>query len=54
MRRVVSDRASVFYLCELSKVDPTFPKYPRLPVLSCSGYERQEAILDDACGAKDE
>ncbi len=39
MRRVTSDRGSVFYLCELSKVDPTFPKYPRLPVLECGGYE---------------
>jgi hypothetical protein len=35
-----SDRGSVFYLCELSKVDPRFPKYPRLPVLSCPGYQR--------------
>jgi len=40
MRRIVSDRGSVFYLCELSKTDPRFPKYPRLPVLACVGYER--------------
>lgn len=26
-------------LCELSKTDPRFPKYPRLPVLACPGYE---------------
>jgi hypothetical protein len=39
MRRVTSDRGSVFYLCELSKVDPSFPKYPRLPVLECRGYK---------------
>jgi hypothetical protein len=39
MRRIVSDRGSVFYLCELSKTDPTFPKYPRLPVLECAGFE---------------
>lgn len=40
VRRVTSDRGSVFYLCQLSKVDPNFPKYPRLPVLACSGYQR--------------
>jgi hypothetical protein len=40
MRRIVSDRGSVFYLCELSKTDPRFPKYPRLPVLVCTGFER--------------
>jgi hypothetical protein len=40
MRRIVSDRGSVFYLCELSKTDQRFPKYPRLPVLACVGYER--------------
>jgi hypothetical protein len=36
---MTSDRGSVFYLCELSKVDPRFPKYPRLPVIECGGYE---------------
>jgi hypothetical protein len=39
MRRITSDRGAVFYLCELSKVDPSFPKYPRLPVLECSGFQ---------------
>jgi len=39
VRRVVSDRESVFYLCELSKTDPRFPKYPRLPVLACERFE---------------
>jgi hypothetical protein len=39
-RLIVSDRGSVFYLCQLSKTDPRFPKYPRLPVLACAGFER--------------
>jgi hypothetical protein len=39
MRRITSDRGSVFYFCELSKIHPNFPKYPRLPVLECAGYE---------------
>ena len=36
-----SDRGSEFLRCGLSDTDPSFPKYPRLPVLRCSGYERQ-------------
>jgi hypothetical protein len=31
-------KGSRFYLCQLSEVDPRFPKYPRLPVLQCIGY----------------
>jgi hypothetical protein len=38
MRRIASDRGSTFYRCERSATDPTFPKYPRLPVLQCPGY----------------
>jgi hypothetical protein len=40
----MSDRGSVFYRCELAKTNPDFPKYPRLPVLSCSG---REEVSDD-------
>ena len=36
-----NDRASVFLLCLLSKSDPRYPKYPRLPVLRCGGYQEQ-------------
>ena len=28
-------------MCERSKTDPSFPKYPRVPVLECRGYERR-------------
>lgn len=38
-RRVRSANHSTFYLCELSCKHPHFPKYPRLPVLRCLGYE---------------
>jgi hypothetical protein len=31
-------RGSVFSMCERAKTDPTFPKYPRLPVRECRGY----------------
>jgi hypothetical protein len=41
MRVVESARGSKFYLCDRSATDPTFPKYPRLPVLHCRGYEQK-------------
>lgn len=42
-RVIRSDRGSIFYLCGLSATDPTFAKYPRLPVVSCTGYQRAPA-----------
>src|ERR1700732_2596391 len=36
-RRVESERGSVFVMCQLSLKDANYPKYPRLPVLSCAG-----------------
>jgi hypothetical protein len=41
-RRIESARRSAFYLCQRSTVDATFPKYPRLPVMQCSGYASPE------------
>lgn len=35
-------------MCERSKVDERFAKYPRLPVLECVGYERREARATEA------
>jgi hypothetical protein len=32
-------RGSVFSLCLRSRTDERFPRYPRVPVLSCPGYE---------------
>ena len=37
-QRIQSPRGSTFYRCKLSDSDPTFAKYPRLPVLCCAGY----------------
>ena len=38
-RIVRSGRGSVFSLCERSKTDDRYPKYPRMPVLACPGHE---------------
>jgi len=47
VRRITSDRGSVFYLCKLSAVDARFPKYPRLPVLQCDGYKEDTRTLQE-------
>lgn len=39
-RRIVSAKGSEFWLCGRAEADPGFPKYPRLPVLQCPGYEQ--------------
>jgi hypothetical protein len=45
---VRSAKGSVFTLCERSFAEPThFVKYPRLPVLRCSGFEARENQPDD-------
>ena len=46
MRQIKSDRGSTFYRCSLSDTDPNFPKYPRLPVLQCSGYDPDKAATE--------
>jgi hypothetical protein len=40
-RTVKNTRGSTFSLCGRSRDEPDrYPKYPRLPVLRCPGYER--------------
>jgi hypothetical protein len=41
-RVVKNTRGSAFSLCERSKTDPRYPKYPRVPVLECPGFEPRE------------
>lgn len=38
-KKVVSAKGSVFWLCEKSRTDPSYRKYPPLPVLACPGHE---------------
>jgi hypothetical protein len=42
---VPNTRGSVFSLCTRSREDPAYPRYPRLPVLSCPGYRSRVAPL---------
>ena len=41
---VHTTRGSTFSLCERSKTDPRYAKYPRLPVERCPGFERTEPV----------
>jgi hypothetical protein len=41
MKKITSAKGSVFYQCGRSATDPRFPKYPRLPVLRCRGFEEK-------------
>jgi hypothetical protein len=38
-RLVANTRGSAFSLCQRSRQDPAYPRYPRLPVLRCQGFE---------------
>ena len=37
--RVIQTGRSTFYLCERSRTDPRFRRYPPIPVRSCAGFE---------------
>ncbi|HET6403882.1 MAG TPA: hypothetical protein VFH78_04490 [Candidatus Thermoplasmatota archaeon] len=40
--RAITTARSTFLFCERSHREPDrFPRYPRLPVLRCAGYERR-------------
>ena len=39
-RVIRNTRGSSFSLCERSRREPAYPKYPRLPVVRCAGWER--------------
>jgi hypothetical protein len=39
-RRIESSRLKVFVLCARAASDPSFAKYPQLPVVACRGYEK--------------
>lgn len=41
VRRIRSGSGSLFRLCLRSREDPRFPRYPKLPVLACRGYEEE-------------
>lgn len=49
--REVRTARSRFLLCELSRTNAAYPKYPRQPVVHCEGYRPK---VDDSGGAGDD
>ena len=41
-RVIVSNRGSRFLMCEKSKSDRRFPKYPPQPLIQCEGFVRED------------
>lgn len=39
--RLLASPRSVFVRCALAAEDPVFPRYPPLPVVSCTGHRRR-------------
>lgn len=39
--RLLASSRSVFVRCALAEVDPSFLRYPPIPVVACPGYLRQ-------------
>jgi hypothetical protein len=46
--RSIRGSRSIFWLCERSRDDSTFARYPRLPIRSCRGF----ATAPDASSAQ--
>ena len=42
----MNDRGSTFLLCERSRFDDSFARYPSLPVLRCPGFEPLQDRVD--------
>jgi len=38
-----NQRESLFFLCEYSKIDLSFQKYPNLPVTICTAHKEAES-----------
>ena len=51
-RAVITPR-SRFVLCEKSRADAGFPRYPRLPVVACAGHEPRPAGASDTAPEPD-
>ena len=46
-KREVTTPRSRFLLCELSKTNPAFPKYPPQPIVRCQGYSQKSEAMND-------
>jgi hypothetical protein len=50
VRTVTNRRGSTFFRCGRADSDPSFPRYPPLPVLQCAGYENAGTVDEAGSG----
>jgi hypothetical protein len=50
VRTVTNRRGSTFFRCGRADTDPSFPRYPPLPVLECVGYEQARSVDETGSG----
>jgi hypothetical protein len=49
---VTSGRGSRFILCERSRIDSRYPRYPMLPVLRCAGFDPMDEPDSDGASRR--
>ncbi len=54
MREVVTPKGSRFLLCQLSRMNPAYPKYPPQPVGRCDGHRPRVTNEEDTTKGVDE
>jgi hypothetical protein len=54
VREVITPKGSRFLLCQLSRIDPAYPKYPPQPVVECYGHRPRETNEQDTTQGGDE
>ena len=42
VRVIQTQKGTVYHWCGHSRVDPRFPRYPRLPVMNCTAFREGE------------
>ena len=47
VKQVDNRRGSSFFLCKKAETNPSFSKYPVLPVYQCSGFEPSGEVTDN-------
>ena len=52
-RPIPAHTGVTYILCGLSALDNSYPKYPPLPVLACSGYRGREAVSGVKLGKRE-
>lgn len=46
--RTVASRRSTFLACGRAATDPAYPRYPRLPVRACPGFEARDPTREES------